>query len=144
MANPHKGEVSFDANGAAYTLRYSINAICELENETGKGIVALMTELEDPTRMSMTLARQIMWAGLREHHPDITVKAAGELISAAGGLMRFVQVLNTAFAESFGIADGKENPPKAGSPNGTGPRSTGPGRASGDRPTTSGKERRAN
>lgn len=143
MANQHKGEVAFDADGKQYTLRYSIDAICCLETETGKGIVALLSEFQDSDKITLTLARQMMWAGLREHHPEVTVKEAGELIVAAGGLMKFIEVLNNSFAASFGLEEGKKNPRKAGGQNGTGLRSTRPGHRSNARPTTSGNERRA-
>lgn len=146
MANPHKGEVAFDADGKRYVLRYSIDAICQLEAETGKGIVALISDLESPERMSVTLARQVLWAGLTEHHPNITVKDAGELIAAAGGLVRIVSLFGEAFAAAFPQPEGKQNPRKAGSPkaSGTGPRSTASGRASGVIPTTSGDAPHAN
>jgi hypothetical protein len=133
MANPNKGEIAFDVDGKRYTLRYSIDAICSLEAEAGKGMVALIGELQDPSKMSLTLARQVLWAGLLEHHPELTVKEAGELIPAAGGLMKIVSLFNEAFEANFTQAEGKQNPRKAGSRrNGTGPRSSKAGQASGD------------
>lgn len=122
MINPHKGEVSFEADGQRFVLQYSIDAVCTLEGETGKGFVALVEELEQ--NPSLTLMRQMLWAGLLERHPDITLKEAGELIPAAGGLVGAMVLFNKAFQVAFPAPDDKPRPRKAGSPkNGTGPQS---------------------
>jgi hypothetical protein len=142
MINPHKGEISFESNGQRYVLQYSIDAICTLEGETGKGIVALATELEKSP--SMTLMRQLIWAGLLEHHPDMTLKEAGELILAAGGLVGAMSLFNKAFAGAFEKQDEKPRPRKAGSPkNGIGPHSTATGAASSAMTSPSGERRPA-
>lgn len=125
MTNPHKGEVGFDVNGERYLLRFSIDAICALEEETKRGIVALVSDLQNPEKMSITLARQVLWAGLQENHPGLTVKEAGELIPAAGGLAAVVGMFGEAFSAAFPQAkDDSARPRKAGSPkNGIGPHS---------------------
>lgn len=129
--NPHKGEVAFEANGQRYVLQFSIDAICILEDAAGKGIVALLSELQDPLKMSVTTARIVLWAGLQEHHPDLTIKQAGELILAAGGVENLIGMFDKAFAAAFPPPDDKPRPRKAGGPkNGTGPRSTSTGAAS--------------
>lgn len=141
MINPHKGEVSFESKGQRYVLQYSIDAICTLEGETGKGIIALAGELEKSP--SMTLMRQLIWAGLLEHHPEMTLKEAGELILAAGGLVGAMRLFNQAFAVAF-EQDEKPRPRKAGSPrNGTGPHSTATGAASSATTSPSGERRHA-
>lgn len=101
MANPHKGEVAFEAGGKSYTLRYSIDAICALEEATGKGIVALSTELSAAGTISMGLLRQVVWAGLREQHPDVDLKCAGELIVDAGGLTKMIEYVGSALSRAF-------------------------------------------
>lgn len=129
MINPHKGEVAFEANGQRYVLQFSIDAVCTLEGETGKGFVALVEELEQ--NPSLTLMRQLLWAGLLERHPDITLKEAGELIPAAGGLVGAMDLFNKAFTAAFEKPGDKPRPRKAGSPkNGIGPHSTATGAAS--------------
>ena len=144
MANAHKGEVAFEAEGQRYVLRFSIDAICQLEAETSKGIVALISELQDRDKMSITLARQMLWAGLREHHPDITVKDAGELIPAAGGMSALLTLFSKAFASSFPSLENKSTRPRqAGNPrNGIGPHSIDSGAASGATTKASGERHR--
>lgn len=123
MGNPHKGDVTFEAGGRSYTLRFSVDALCALEEVSGRGIVALSTELSDMDRVSLTLLRKVVWAGLREHHPDIDMKSAGELIVEAGGLAAMMGVVGTALSRAFpqGPEDGER--PLVPGQNGTGPAS---------------------
>jgi len=129
MANPHKGEYAFEAAGKNYTLLFSVDALCALEAATGKGIAILSMEMANPQRSSVTLLRQMVWAGLREKHPDIDIKAAGELIVSAGGFMPMMRHIDEAFSMAFPFdavkPDGAANP-QEGQPqkDGTGPAST--------------------
>lgn len=129
--NPVKGEVSFPVDDKTYILQFTIDAICSLEAENGKGIIGLISELQDPSKVSLTLARQMLWAGLQEHHPEITVKEAGELIPAAGGMMSVMRMFEKAFKAAFPeLKEGDARPRKAGGlKNGTGPHSTASGAA---------------
>lgn len=99
--NPHKGEVELKAGDKVYVLRYSIDAICELEERTGKGFPVLAMEMMDPNRLRIGLVRDILHAGLLEKHPDITLKEAGELMLAAGGVDVVMKSANKAFAVAF-------------------------------------------
>jgi hypothetical protein len=140
--NAHKGEVPFEANGQHYTLRFSIDAICALEEGTKRGIIALTSDMQNPDKMSITLARQFLWAGLQEKHPDLTVKEAGELIPAAGGLLAVIALLREGLSAAFPKSkDESPRPQKAGSSkNGIGPHSTAAGAASGEMKNRSGVE----
>lgn len=131
MANVHKGDVTLRAGERSYTLRFSIDALCVLEDACGgKGIVALSAELSDPSTLRLGLLRKVLWAGLRDHHPEIDEKAAGEIIPEAGGLAVVMAAVNTAFELAFPPADAKPNgdarPPVPGQ-DGTGPASAEPG-----------------
>lgn len=119
MANPHKGEVAFDGFGQTYTLRWTYNAICELETQTGMGVAAVGRELASwapPTddkgrplpetpeqevariaRLRATMVRAVFWAMLRDRHPDIDIRRAGELIGEIGGLNRAFELIGAAF-----------------------------------------------
>lgn len=113
MANPIRGEVGFDVSVPGesgevvktYTLRFSANAICELEESVDKSIVALLTEMaswvDAPEKMRMSVVRLMFWAGLRDRHPDVDLKAAGELILAAGGIVRASELIMTAVERAF-------------------------------------------
>ncbi len=88
MANQHRGQVALQAGDEAYVVSFSINAMCELEGLLDRSVIDIMTELEmsrdDFTKLRMQTVRAIVWASLRDHHPDTSMKDAGDIISAAG------------------------------------------------------------
>lgn len=128
MPNPHKGDVAIKAGGAEYTFRFSIDALCQLEEHTGKTFMEIANVLQSGN-VSMSLTRSLVWAGLREHHPKVSVKEAGDLIIQAGGIAGIMPTIAEALAAGFPEAkDGGENPPKG--QDGTGPTSSSAGVAS--------------
>lgn len=131
MANAHKGDVSFDVAGKTYTLRFSVDALCQLEDQLGMGFPAIVLSMQNPKTLRLGTARAVLWAGLIEHHPDIDVKAAGELMVAGGGMMKVMPKIEEGFARAFPEleAEDKAHPRKPGR-NGTGPESGRAGAAS--------------
>src|SRR5262245_27836205 len=128
MANPHKGEVSFSANGKTYTLRFSTDAICTAEEALDMGILAIADEMQSwrksPDRIRMKIIRALFWAGLRDNHPDIELVHAGDLMIAAGGMLKVSELIAEAFSRAFPSAETKgARPPKGKkrSENTTGP-----------------------
>ncbi len=101
MANPHKGQVELKAGDSTYILRYSIDAICSLEASLDKGFPAIVADMSNPATMRLSAVREVLRAGLQEHHPDITVKQAGELIISAGGALVVLGKVNEAFGAAF-------------------------------------------
>lgn len=108
MANPHKGEVAFEADGKAYTLRLSTNAICELEAALDRGLDAIVASMG-----RLSTVRGLLWAALRDNHPDVTMAGAGLIIDKAGmpAVMAAVtSALTAAFPPRTEAKDGPENP----------------------------------
>lgn len=101
MANPHKGEVELKAGDETYILRYSIDAICALEKRMGKSFPVIAGDMNDPEKFTVGLVREVLYAGLEENHPELSLKDAGELIIAAGGLVGVMQVVSEGFAAAF-------------------------------------------
>jgi hypothetical protein len=112
MANPHKGDVELKAGDGVYVLRYSIDAICSIEDELDQGFPAIAVDLSNPGKVRLSTIRHVLLAGLREHHPDVTLKQAGELIVAAGGAVQVLGRIAEAFALAFPEteASGKKSP----------------------------------
>lgn len=110
MSNPHHGAVEFEAQGKRYTLRFSVDAICHLEAATGRTFPAIAVDMGSPGKVSMTLLRQLLHAGLSEHHPELDLKAAGELLIAAGGLVGAMQKIEAAIALAFPAAGASGTP----------------------------------
>lgn len=87
MANIHRGEVSLDAGGRVYTLRLSVNALCDLEGVVQRPATAAIADLVDAGKganVDFRLARAVIWAAMLGNSPGATLEDAGELIEAAG------------------------------------------------------------
>lgn len=124
MANAHQGKVDFEAGGKTYTLCFSANALCDLEDISGKGVVAIFTEMEewqnDPNKISLKFLRSVFCAALRDSHPDITPSEAGNLIIAAGGIIEAMLLVLKSVSVAFPKVDAKGSRPQKKRKNGTG------------------------
>lgn len=113
MANPHRGQVDLKVGDKIYTLSFSINAMCELEDAMGEPIALIAAGLNNPAGVKVSTVRALVWAALLDHHPEIDVKGAGELVSEAG-LPDVMAAVGKAFANAFpSMGGGKANPRKA-------------------------------
>lgn len=122
MANRHKGDVSVKVGEREFIFRFSIDALCQLEEQTGKTIIEI-GQILNSGRIGVTLTRSLVWAALREHHPEITLKEAGEMLPDMGGAVGAMGPITQAFGAAFPERSGKqENPPKPDQ-DGTGPAS---------------------
>lgn len=104
--------VTFEAAGKSRTLRFSINALCDLEDQTGLGVTELVEQLQ--SKPKMTFIRVCFWAGLREHDPDLNLASAGNVVEALG-LAEAAKILGQAVASAFPTPmekEGDQNPPK--------------------------------
>ncbi len=66
---------TFEANGNTHTLKYGYNAICELEEASGKPIQALFSE----DSVGFSTIRLLLWAGLRWKNNGLTKQQVGFL-----------------------------------------------------------------
>jgi hypothetical protein len=107
MANRNKGEVSLQAGDKEYTLRFSANALCELEDATGMGINGIAQQLSSVDSMRMRTVIAVVWAGLLDRHPGITKEEAGEIITEAT-LLKTMSVVSDAFVLTFGKVEDVE------------------------------------
>jgi hypothetical protein len=93
-------------------MRFSANALCELEDAIGMGVNAVATQMSDPSTMRLTMVRTVFWAGLRDHHPDITLHQAGEIITDLS-LTKAMELVSKAFELAF-QDNSKAHPQKPG------------------------------
>lgn len=105
MSNPHKGEVEFTIDKKVYTLDYSINAMCELEDKLGGSIIQIADLMSDPAKLSIKNARTLFWAGLRDHHETITETEAGRLMTDIG-IAQAMEMVGKAFTLAFPAVEG--------------------------------------
>jgi hypothetical protein len=97
-----EAEVSIEAKGKTYTLYYGNRAFRVAEIELGKP----WTEINTTSRQDITIA---IWAGLKQHHPQLTVDDIDEIIDEAGygnvvGIA--IKALNKAAGAPEGTASG--------------------------------------
>jgi hypothetical protein len=122
VGNLQTGHVRVEAKGKAYTLRFSIDAICQVEERSGRTFPEIAADME-AGKISLSLTRFLLWGALREEHPEIGVKDAGELMTAFGGVQGAIEKISAAMAAAFPVPDeNPQNPPKPDQA-GTGPAS---------------------
>jgi hypothetical protein len=120
MPNPHKGEGEVKlADGRTLKLAFNANAWIEAEDALGgKPMPDIVAELQSG-RASMKTQRALMWAGLRKHHPEISLEDAGELLIEAAEEMSKALAGGSPQAQEGGQADGEAGPRKRGAGTGS-------------------------
>lgn len=76
-------EKRIEIGGRALRLRYTVNALCAMEERAGGSLENMMDR-------QFTATRLLLWGALMEEHPEMSVEAAGELMGsyiAQGGTM---------------------------------------------------------
>ncbi len=84
-------------NGRDYPLRFSINALCCLEEKTGLNLSRLQSA-------QFSCLRGLIWCGLMESEKGLTLEAAGDLLEAhlrSGGE---IQAVSDTLAQALGDA----------------------------------------
>lgn len=71
---PDRGAMHIELAGRPLVLRYSLNSLCDIEDRAGMPLDRLMSRQFMATRL-------LLWAGLRQCQPELTVWDVGELIS---------------------------------------------------------------
>lgn len=124
MGNPITGEVDFPVGGKTYRLRLSINEIIQVEDLLGLGIVQIANMFNDVRNLRASSVRAVLWAALREHHPEVDLLGAGDIMGEAR-LQPTIDYVGRALQAAFPKAEGEtENPPPKGGRAGTGKSST--------------------
>lgn len=117
-----KGEVGFTAGDAAWTMVFSANALCVLEETFGIGVNDISGLMKEAP--GMVLFRKLFFAGLADYHPEVTLLGAGRLISQYG-INESGELIGQALTAAFG--DGGDGKPAARPREGAGAK--GPARA---------------
>jgi len=64
-----------EIGGRSVTLRYTVNAMCAIEDACGGA-------LDEVIQRQFTAARLLLWGGMLDGCPGVTLAEAGELIGA--------------------------------------------------------------
>jgi hypothetical protein len=109
MANKHKGEVEFTADGTTFKLVYSTNALCELEGVTGEPAIVSFASMGDPAKARISLSRAMFWAGLRDHHSELSLADAGTMMTSIG-LQEANRLIGEAVSLAFPVPEASSRP----------------------------------
>lgn len=71
--------VEVELGGKTRILKYDYNAVCEIEERTGKGITAILTE----GGLGFNSVRLFLWAGLKWKIPGIQPQQVGQWLQHA-------------------------------------------------------------
>lgn len=75
MANKKRGFVEIELDGKVRKLRYTLNALAELEDR----LEISLAELSD-AKMGMKQIRAFLWAGLIHENEGLTESEVGEMV----------------------------------------------------------------
>lgn len=65
MANRHRGEVTVELDGERYTMRPSFEALAEIEDRTGIGLLGLLMRIRDTKTTDIA---SVIYAGIAVGH----------------------------------------------------------------------------
>lgn len=122
MANPLRGEVALEADGKTYTLRLSVNEIVEIETELGMVLGEIIESVRNEATLRLGTVRAMLWGALREHHPEMSLRDAGDLVAKVGLGVAIAKISETFEAGFPAPEPGRSNPPRRAR-SGTGARS---------------------
>lgn len=90
--------VAFKANDRDYLLCYDVNALCVLEERTGRPAPTIFRELADEDKLTISAVRSVLWAGLQRYHADefTDIAKVGDLVADAGGIGGVVEKISDA------------------------------------------------
>lgn len=116
MTNPVRGVISHDLADRRLRLRLSVNEWCELEEELGKDCSQIISELFQSIatgRLNQTFLRALFRAAVSFDQPDITAKAAGDIMADVG-MVESAALLGRVVAASMPEPDKKGGTEKPG------------------------------
>lgn len=115
MANDMQGEVRFAALGREWTMKFGTRAMREVESETGRSIMFLGRDMNDPERGGFRLLSTLFLACLRHHHSTITADECDAIIDDIGNLETASDLISRAISRGKPASKGEsgENPQMA-------------------------------
>lgn len=106
MANPLRGETPLP--GTERVLRYSINAMCEVEAAAGENMLELLSRIDRGETPTFHQTRLLLWGGLRGE--GVSLADAGDILQEVGiapAMRAMAEALRLAFGDAQGDPDPK-------------------------------------
>lgn len=103
MSNFARGQVPVEALGETYTLSFSLNALCRMEDYFEESVADTMERFagleEQGKSLPMKSVRAFVWCALTDFHGAMTEEDAGRLVTDIG-LQEAVRLVMTAFEKA--------------------------------------------
>ena len=110
MTNPMRGELSLNLGGVEYKARLTLNAIMEIEQSTGTGIIKLATDMGEGN-LSVTNLIAVLLPALRGGGNDFDVKEVMKIAESAG-ILPVTKAVAELLAQSLSDSDEGEDEKK--------------------------------
>jgi hypothetical protein len=95
-----RGGVTFDALGKPWEVRFTTNAICRIEERSGKSLEDVLADVTAPGRRTLAF-RLLLWAAIG----TVTVEAAGDIMDDLG-LVEVDRIISAALRAAFPAPEG--------------------------------------
>ena len=105
MANPHKGEVEFESSGQTYKLRFSADAISNLEDTLDMNVAAIGEIMGDPKKLRFGIVRTMFVAALKDQHDDLDDAKITKVFKSLSP-PKAIELVVEAFNRAFDVAEG--------------------------------------
>jgi hypothetical protein len=123
MSNPLKGQARLPlSDGRELKLEYDFDGLIALEEAAGMKMPQVYEALKAAEKskdgLSLRIQRAIIYGGLQMHHPEMTLKEAGNIIlSEAGAFATAMSAISGAHgpAEGGQAGEAEADPPQKGS-----------------------------
>ena len=105
------GESEIRAGERTYRLRFGMNALCALQEAFSEQKASAILKRASTKSMTLSDIRAFFWACLREHHAEVDLKGAGNIIDEAGGRGPAIDAMRQAMESGMPTAKpGQEKP----------------------------------
>lgn len=105
MPNPHRGETPLP--GTDKVLRFSVNALCEVEAASGENMLAILSRIDSGETPTFSQTRLLLWGGLRDE--NATLGEAGDILQDVG-VAAAMAAMAEALRRAFGAAEESPGP----------------------------------
>lgn len=103
--DPVLPDVSITVKGVEYHLVFDFNAIAQVEDLTGKSLLTVFSE----GSLNASKIRALLYAALLSEHPDMTLEAAGKLVTLKN-MNDIIEKIMAAWQASQAEAEDQESP----------------------------------
>ncbi len=117
MSNTQRGKVELQVGEKIIILHFTTNSIADAEDKFERPFLEMVNELQMEGKQFIRTLRAILWCGLIEEQPEITLRETGDLMDIYGHAelgLKLTDAINKAFPDDTKkkLKKGKRNQPR--------------------------------